>query len=79
MLISGIVFICIFYHAEVEMNEETQKDIRSLLKSFGVKAHEAIDQHIASQASQSLIELRIVLEDKSSSEKLLAVEGEIHT
>ena len=61
------------------MNEETQKDIRSLLKSFGIKAHEAIDQHIAGQASKGSIELRIVLEDKSSSEKLLTVEGEINT
>ena len=61
------------------MNEETQKDIRSLLKSFGIKAHEAIEQHIANLTPQGSVELRIVLEDKSSSEKLLSVEGEINT
>jgi hypothetical protein len=65
------------------MEEETSKDIRRLLKTFGVKADQAIVAQLK-RTSRRPLRVRIVLEDVTDyggampREKLsLEVEGEI--
>jgi len=47
------------------MSEETRKDIRALLKRFGIRADEAIIQHLATQAENQTLQLRCTLEDRT--------------
>jgi len=64
------------------MDEDTSKDIRRLLKTFGVKADQAIVTHLEETAVRPL-KVRIVLEDLTeyplaNTPRLhLEVEGEI--
>lgn len=64
------------------MDEETSRDIRRLLKTFGVKADQAIVTHLKGTTIRPL-KVRIVLEDLTEypvagSHRLhLEVEGEI--
>lgn len=64
--------------------EETQGDIRKLLKRFGVQADEAIQAFLENIPERGALQLRITLEDLTDyggtliSEKLhLEVEGEV--
>jgi hypothetical protein len=43
--------------------EETQNDIRKLLKRFGVQADEAIQAHLGSMPDGRPLKLRIILQD----------------
>ena len=45
------------------MQEETYKDIRRLLKNFGMLADENIVAHIEKLASHGLLHIRLSLED----------------
>jgi hypothetical protein len=45
------------------MSDQTQQDIRRLLKSFGIQADEAINAHIARNPGDTPLQLRITLED----------------
>lgn len=45
------------------MSEETQNDIRKLLKRFGVEADRAITEYIESVPGDQPLQLRITLED----------------
>lgn len=45
------------------MDENGRKDIRRLLKSFGIQADEAIVAHLANHPQVERLELRITLED----------------
>jgi hypothetical protein len=45
------------------MEEFGRTDIRSLLKSFGIRADEAIIAHLARNPEQNSLRLRLVLED----------------
>ena len=45
------------------MSEETRKDIRMLLKRFGVAADEAIIEHLARMPEKHPLRLRCTLED----------------
>lgn len=64
-------------------DESTQKDIRRLLKTFGVQAESAIVQHLQHHPQIKTLQLRIRLEDLTSypddTEMPLAfsVEGEV--
>ena len=66
------------------MSEENRKDIRMLLKRFGVRADEAIVQHLALLGEGIPLKLRCALEDVTdygdhppSSPLSVVVEGEI--
>ncbi|MHC4944829.1 MAG: hypothetical protein ACYTG7_17580 [Planctomycetota bacterium] len=66
------------------MAESSRDDIRQLLKSFGVKADEAIIAHLARNPGDKPLKIKLILEDTtdyggaSPSESLnLEVEGEI--
>lgn len=66
------------------MDDITQRDIRSLLKTFGIQADEAINAHLARVRSGEPLLLRITLEDltdygdEAPAEPLrLEIEGEI--
>jgi tRNA nucleotidyltransferase (CCA-adding enzyme) len=53
-------------HKEVKMPDEMCKqDIRSLLKTFGVAADEAIVGHIAKNPNLSNLSLKVTLEDNT--------------
>jgi hypothetical protein len=45
------------------MEETTQNDIRKLLKTFGVKADQAINAYLESNPRVSTLKVRLVLED----------------
>jgi len=45
------------------MSEETQRDIRQLLKQFGVQADEMVMAHIARQPGQTPLTIRLTLTD----------------
>jgi hypothetical protein len=66
------------------MQETSRDDIRKLLKTFGVKADEAIITHLARAAGEQPLRLRVTLDDltdyggKPPADKLhFAVEGEV--
>ena len=45
------------------MSEENRKDIRMLLKKFGVQADEAVVRHLATLPEPQALTLRCTLED----------------
>ena len=45
------------------MEDNSRKDIRALLKTFGVKADEAIVGHLAKNPSVKQLNLKVTLED----------------
>jgi hypothetical protein len=45
------------------MEENGRKDIRRLLKTFGIQADEAIVAHLASHPQINSLNLRVILED----------------
>ena len=45
------------------MDEQTDKDIRSLLKTFGIQADEMIHDYLAKNPHIKALNLRITLED----------------
>lgn len=45
------------------MSEENRKDIRMLLKKFGVQADEAVVRHLATLPEPRALKLRCTLED----------------
>lgn len=66
------------------MSEENRKDIRMLLKRFGVQADEAIVRHLAVLGNGVPLRLRCTLEDRTDygdrspdSPLSVVVEGEI--
>jgi type IV pilus biogenesis protein CpaD/CtpE len=67
------------------MTEDTsRKDIRRLLKTFGIQADEAIVAHLARNPQQDGLQIRLVLEDltdygdRPPEERLhLEIEGDI--
>ena len=67
------------------MEDSSRKDIRALLKTFGVKADEAIVGHLAKNPDVNQIKLKVTLEDVTNygasppSDVLsLIVDGEIN-
>ena len=48
---------------EALMEDNSRKDIRSLLKTFGVKADEAIVGYLAKHPEISKLNLKVTLED----------------
>lgn len=66
------------------MNEDSRNDIRRLLKSFGVKADEALTAYLEKNPGNKPLHVRVVLEDLTDygdaapAEPLyLEIEGEI--
>jgi len=65
------------------MEENTQSDIRKLLKTFGVKADQVIRAHLERNPDVAVIQLRLVLQDLTAysqepAEPLhIEVEGEV--
>ena len=66
------------------MQDATREDIRRLLKTFGVKADEAILAHLAQASGDRPLRLRVTLDDLTDydgnppAQKLhFAVEGEV--
>ncbi len=66
------------------MEETSRDDIRKLLKTFGVKADEAIIAHLARNPGSKPLRLRVSLEDltdygedKPAEPLWLEIEGEI--
>jgi hypothetical protein len=63
----------------------SQDDIRRLLRSFGIKADEVIQSHLANRQGVDALKLRVVLEDITDyggttppqTPRLLEVEGEV--
>lgn len=45
------------------MDDNSRKDIRALLKTFGVKADEAIVGHLAKNPNVQQLNLKVTLED----------------
>lgn len=45
------------------MDDNSRKDIRALLKTFGVKADEAIVGHLAKNPDVQQLKLKVTLED----------------
>lgn len=67
------------------MEDNSRKDIRALLKTFGVKADEAIVGYLAKNPKVNQLKLKVTLEDQTDygasapSEVLgLQVDGEIN-
>ena len=67
------------------MDDNSRKDVRALLKTFGVKADEAIVGHLAKNPDVQQLTLKITLEDvtnygsSSPSEELsFVVDGNIN-
>ncbi len=67
------------------MEDNSRKDIRALLKTFGVKADEAIISHLAKNSEVKQLKLKVTLSDQtdygsnSPDEKLsFEVESEIN-
>jgi hypothetical protein len=66
------------------MSEDTQQDIRKLLKTFGVKADEAITGYAERAPGEGPVRLRITLEPlhtdggiEADAPTLLVIEGEV--
>jgi hypothetical protein len=66
------------------MDEQTQKDIRSLLKTFGIQADETIQAYLAKYPHVEVLNLRITLKDLtdygssgSDEELALEIEGQV--
>jgi hypothetical protein len=65
------------------MEENVQNDIRKLLKTFGVKADQAIHAYLENHPDLAGVKIRIVLEDTTPYENApadalhLEVEGEV--
>ncbi len=51
---------------EKPMDDNSRKDIRALLKTFGVRADEAIVGHLAKHPEINQLRLKITLEDLSN-------------
>lgn len=47
------------------MDDNSRKDIRALLKTFGVKADEAIVGHLAKNPDVKQLNLKVTLEDRT--------------
>ncbi len=67
------------------MDDNSRKDIRALLKTFGVKADEAIVGHLAKNPDVKQLNLKVTLEDitdygtSSPSEELsFVVNGQVN-
>ena len=66
------------------MEDNSRKDIRALLKTFGVKADEAIVGHLAKNPDVKQLSLKVTLEDLTdygsspSGELSFVVEGQIN-
>lgn len=67
------------------MEDNSRKDIRALLKTFGVRADEAIVGHLAKHPDIKQLKLKVTLEDQTdygsspADETLsLVVDGEIN-
>ncbi|MDX1415600.1 MAG: hypothetical protein R3293_15500 [Candidatus Promineifilaceae bacterium] len=45
------------------MNEDSRKDIRRLLKTFGINADEKLIAHLATHPGTKPLQIRLVLED----------------
>jgi len=67
------------------MDDNSRKDIRALLKTFGVKADEAIVGHLAKNPDIKQLNLKVTLEDmtdygsKSPNDRLsFVVDGQIN-
>ena len=45
------------------MDDQSRKDIRRLLKTFGVRADEALMAHLASNPDVTSLRVRVTLED----------------
>ena len=67
------------------MENGSRKDIRRILKTFGIKADEAMIAHLARNPDVSKLKIRIVLEDltdygegKQDGVLSFAVEDEVH-
>ena len=66
------------------MESKSRDDIRTLLKTFGIQADEAIIKHLARTPGDQTLQLRLTLEDLTSYEGSpptetlrLTIEGEI--
>lgn len=66
------------------MNENSRKDIRRLLKTFGIQADEAITAYLADVPGENPLRIRLILQDLTEDSELpgqaplhLEVEGEI--
>jgi hypothetical protein len=65
------------------MEEHVQNDIRRLLKTFGVKADQAIQTYLENHPDLTSLRVRLVLEDLSAYDEQpaetlhVAVEGDI--
>jgi hypothetical protein len=65
------------------MEENIQNDIRKLLKTFGVKADQAIQGYLENHAELASVKVRLVLEDLTAYDEppkstlYLEVEGEV--
>ena len=67
------------------MEDNSRKDIRALLKTFGVQADEAIVQHLARNPATRRLKLKVSLQDQTDyggsqpdSVLTLEVQGEIN-
>lgn len=67
------------------MDDNSRKDIRALLKTFGVKADEAIVGHLAKNPDVRQLKLKVTLEDMTDygsdapSESLsIVVDGQVN-
>ena len=67
------------------MKDNSREDIRALLKTFGVRADEAIVGHLAKHPEVNKLTLKVTLEDQtnyssslSSEPLLLEIDGEIN-
>lgn len=67
------------------MEDNSRKDIRALLKTFGVQADEAIVQHLARNPATRMLKIKISLQDQTDYGGLqpdraltLEVQGEIN-
>lgn len=47
------------------MENDSRKDIRALLKTFGVRADEAIIQHLAKHPDVRQLQLKLILQDQT--------------
>ena len=67
------------------MEDHSRKDIRALLKTFGVQADEAIVKHLAKHPGTRMLRLKVSLQDQTDygdahpdGRLSLEVEGEIN-
>ena len=66
------------------MDDQTAKDIRSLLKTFGVQADEMIQEYLAKHPQIKELNLRVTLEDLTDYEEsgpqdqlFIQIEGQV--